>query len=513
MTRAIVISAALFLLTLGVFSQVRTFDFVNYDDNIFITQNPYVQEGLTKKGVLWAFTTPYTGTAVMPLAWLSHMLDITLYGLSPGGHHITNLLIHALNTVLLFMVLNLMTGAPWVSAFTAALLSVHPLQAEPVAWISERKGLLCAFFWLSTMLSYVYYARRPSVLRYLPVICCFIAALLAKPIAITLPVALLLVDYWPLNRKIDKNILIEKVLLFLLSGAIGLYTYQVQRAWNVDAFFNVIPLTQRVANVFISYVMYLYHTLVPLSLSPIYVFQDSFSALQGKLSFIAVICISAASIVLIRRMPYFFTGWFWYLVVLSPVAGLAQVGYQSMADRYMYLPLIGLSIAVATGASEGLKHLAARKIILSVGAAIILITSAYLTVRQTAFWRDDISLFNRAASVTKNNFIAYFNLGSAYLSLADYDQALRCYNKAIEIKPSYERAYVNAGFVLLNKNMPREASQYFARASELDPADPAAYFGLGQALIAVGSNAQAVEYFRKALAVDPNYAPAKEFVR
>ncbi|MBF0517902.1 MAG: hypothetical protein HQK97_12490 [Nitrospirae bacterium] len=214
MARPIVISVALVVMTLSVFSQVRTFNFVNYDDNLYVTDNPYVRDGLTKKGVMWALSTAYTGNR-QPLTWLSHMLDITLYGLRPAGHHVTNILIHAANTVFVFIVLNLMLGQPWVSAFVAALFAVAPIHVETAAWVSERKGLLSAFFWLSAMLFYARYVKTPSVLRYLPVLLCFIASLLSKPIAIMLPVALLLVDYWPLHRRINSRLFLEKIPLFV----------------------------------------------------------------------------------------------------------------------------------------------------------------------------------------------------------------------------------------------------------------------------------------------------------
>ncbi|MEO5359692.1 MAG: tetratricopeptide repeat protein [Nitrospirota bacterium] len=512
MARSVVISAALFLMTLAVFSQVRIFNFVNYDDNLFITENPYVRDGLTRKSVTWAFTTPYTGTAVMPLAWLSHMLDITLYGLKPAGHHMTNVLIHAANTVLVFIVLDLMTGLPWRSAFVAALFSVHPLHVEAVAWVSERKGLLSAFFWLSTMWCYVYYVKKPSVWKYLSVIVCFSASLLSKPIAIVLPVVLALIDYWPLKRKINRQIFMEKTPLFLLSVVAGIFTYRVQRAWNVDEFFNVLPFTERLSNAFISYVMYLYKTLVPLSLSPIYIVHDTVNMTHGILAAVFITVVSAASIILIKRSPYFFVGWFWYLTVLMPVAGLAQVGYQAMADRYAYLPLIGIFIIISQAVGDGLQKAAGRVVILSISVAI-LTACTYLSIRQTAHWRDDISLFSRAASVTQDNFIAYFNLGSAYLAKGNEDEALSNYKKSIAIKPSFEKPYVNAGFILLNRNKAHEASLYFAKASELDPGNPASYHGMGLALMSAGRREEALNYFRKALAVDPNFGPAKEYVR
>jgi tetratricopeptide (TPR) repeat protein len=447
------------------------------------------------------------------MAWLSHMLDITVYGFNPGGHHITNILIHGANTVLLFIVLNSMTGSPWGSAFIAALFSLHPLHVETAAWVSERKGLLSAFFWFGAMPFYVYYVRKPSVLRYLPVLFCFICALLSKPIAVMLPVVLLLVDYWPLGRKMSKYVLSEKIPLFLLSAIMGVLTYQAQRDWNTGEFFNVLPFTQRLANAVISYFTYLYNTIIPISLSPIYVFQESFGVFQAVVSAAVIIGISAASIISIKRVPYVFVGWFWYLAVLLPVAGLAQVGYQSMADRYTYLPLIGVFAAITAAAGEGTRNMARRKVILSVAAAVILTASAYLSIRQTAYWRDDISLFNRAAIVTRNNFIAYFNLGSAYLNIGMEDEALRCYKESIAIKPAYEKAYVSAGFVLLRKNMAREASLYFAKASELDPGDPVSFYGMGLVSMSRGSREEALVYFRKALSVDPNFAPAKEFVR
>ncbi|MBF0487562.1 MAG: hypothetical protein HQK98_05315 [Nitrospirae bacterium] len=512
MGRAVAVSAALLIMALGVFSEVRTLQFVNYDDNLYVTENPYVRDGLTKKGVLWAFTTAYTGNR-QPITWLSHMLDITIYGLNPTGHHITNILIHGANTVLLFILLNLMTGSLWRSAFVAALFCVHPLHVETAAWISERKGLLSAFFWLSAMLFYVSYVKKPSVLRYLPVLFCFIASLLSKPIAVMLPVALLLFDYWPLGRKISRQIVIEKIPFFLLSAIMGVLTYQAQRDWNVEEFFNVLPFTQRLGNAFISYSMYVYNTVLPLSLSPIYVYHDTINISQAVLCAAVVISVSAASVVFIKRTPYFFVGWFWFLSVLLPVAGFAQVGYQSMADRYSYLPLIGLFIVIATAAGQWAVGGARRGVILCIAAVAILTAFSYISVRQTAYWRDDISLFKRAANVTPSNFIALFNLGSAYLSRGNEDDALANYNKSIAIKPSYEKPYVSAGFIMLHKNRPSEASLYFAKATDLDPGDPVPVYGTGLVLVGMGRRDDALVYFRKALSIDPNFGPAKEYIR
>ncbi|MCG6553303.1 MAG: tetratricopeptide repeat protein [Candidatus Magnetominusculus sp. LBB02] len=512
MIRSSIISAALFMMTLGVFSEAGQFRFIHYDDNLFVVENPYIHDGLTKKGVIWAFTTPYTGTAVMPLAWLSHMLDITIYGLRPGGHHMSNILIHSANTVLLFSVLRLMTSSLWQSAFIAALFSLHPLHVETAAWISERKGLLSAFFWLGTMLFYIYYVKRTSYLRYLPVLLCFIASLLSKPIAIMLPAALLLMDYWPLGRTIDRRIVIEKIPMFLLSAVAGAFTYQVQKGWNRDDFFNVVPFSERLGNAFVSYAMYLYHTFVPVSLSPIYVFSDTLNITQAVCSAAVVVAVTAASIVFIKRMPYFFVGWFWYLALLLPVSGLAQVGYQSMADRYTYLPLIGVFTAVTAAISEKTRGIYRREVILSIGAAAILIACAIVSHRQAAYWRNDISLFGRAADATHDNFIAYYNLGSAYLNTGNEDEALAYYKKSIAIKPAYEKPYVSVGFVLLHKDMAHEASLYFTKAAALDPHDPAPVYGMGLTLMRSGRAEVAQDYFNKALSIDPNFAPAKELV-
>jgi protein O-mannosyl-transferase len=347
---------ALVLVNVAVFGAVRHFDFVTWDDPPYVTENPIVRAGLTWSGVVWAFTTAH-GPYWHPLTWLSHMLDVQLYGLHAGGHHLTNLVLHVSNSVLLLLLLRRMTGALWKSAAVAALFAVHPLHVESVAWVAERKDVLSTLFWILTMWAYLTYARRPGAGRYAAVLLVFALALMAKPMVVTLPLILLLLDVWPLGRVSLSwhRLVLEKTPMFALSAAAGVATIVVQQRVGALAAITSVTPGLRVANALVSYGNYLAKTLWPARLAALYPYPQSLPAWPWLLTCgFGLAAISVAAVRLAPRRPYLMMGWFWYLLTLLPVIGLVQVGPQAMVDRFTYVPLVGVFVIVVWGASDAL---------------------------------------------------------------------------------------------------------------------------------------------------------------
>jgi len=381
---------ALALVTFVAFVQVGHNDFINYDDAEYVTENEKVQKGLNIESFVWAFTTGHASNW-HPLTWLSHMLDCQLYGLSPAGHHLTNLFLHLLNTLLLFGVLKTMTRAVWPSAFAAVLFAVHPLHVESVAWIAERKDVLSAFFWMLTMAAYLRYTKHPCIVRYLPVVFAFALGLMTKPMLVTLPFVLLLLDYWPLKRlqfgrinipesQSHKRLILEKIPLFTLAAISSVITCIVQQSGGAMGGNEVLTVGVRLANALVSYVGYIHKMIYPKGLAVLYPHPlDGVGLWQPVVSFIILAVISAGVIFASRKRRYLATGWFWYLGTLIPVIGLVQVGSQAMADRYTYLPSIGIFIILAWGIPELLARWRCRKVIPAVLAGIVLVACSGLS--------------------------------------------------------------------------------------------------------------------------------------
>ncbi len=500
----IIICIFLIVASLVVYWQITNHEFINYDDGIYVTENPHVQSGLTFKSIKWAFTT---GRAANwhPVTWLSHMLDIELYGLNPMGHHWMNLQIHIINSILLFIVLKMMTGAVWKSAFVAALFALHPLHVESVAWISERKDVLSTVFWILSMWGYVRYVMQPDKKRYFFLILFFILGLMAKPMLVTLPFVLLLLDFWPLSRFQSKTIaglIREKLPLFALSAASCIITFFVQKNSGAVVSAEIFPLILRIANTFISYVSYLEKTLWPQNLTLLYPYPDILPLGRAILSGLLLLCISAVIFLARKRCPYLVTGWLWYIGTLVPVIGLVQVGPQCMADRYTYIPLIGIFIILTWGISDISARWQHRKILLLLSSVTVLLSISICTWFQTHYWQNSKTIFTHTLNITKNNSIAHYELGMAYDHVGKLNEAVLNYNEALKIDPRYAQAHHNLGIVLIRQGNTEAAIYHYNQALQIDPNYSKAYYNLAKAYMKLNKIESAIHYFQEALNID-----------
>jgi protein O-mannosyl-transferase len=442
----LIIYFVLAVVTFAVFWQVNQFDFVNLDDDVYITDNSHIRSGIMPDGLHWAFCTTYA-EFWHPLTWLSLIFDYQLYGLNAGGYHLTSLILHILSTLLLFRLFNRMTGTVWKSAFVAALFALHPLHVESVAWISERKDVLSTFFWMLTLSLYVYYTEKPAIIRYLLVLFSFALALMSKSMVVTLPLIIILLDYWPLGRFKSKkgNFLLwqlrEKTIFFVLSGFFVIITLIAQQ----NTAKTIFPLGSRLANSAVSFVIYLEKTFWPYNLTVFYPFPEHIPLWQVLGSILLIIMISAPVVLMAKRLPYLFTGWLWYIITILPVIGIIQVGNHAMADRYTYLPSVGIGVMLAWGLpllfqSEN----SSKKILLPVSITAIAIM-AVLAWQQCGYWKNNISLYKHALLVTKNNELAHHNLATALSKEGKLHEAIDHYNEAIHINPYIAESYFNRG--------------------------------------------------------------------
>jgi hypothetical protein len=528
----ILICLLLTIATLAAFWEVQDHGFVNFDDDFYIFENLHVIEGLTSKNIKWAFSTLYEGFW-MPLTWLSHMLDCELYGLNPKGHHLNNLLLHIVNTLLLFLALRKMTKALWQSAFIAALFALHPLHVETVAWVTERKDVLSTFFWMITMWTYAHYTERPGFGRYIMVFIFFSFGLMAKPMLVTLPFALLLLDYWPLGRlRLKKSsihdhfqasksphggiklfspvsLVLEKIPLIILSGVLGSLTFFAERGVGALPSLDSFPLGVRIANALVSYMSYIIKMIWPLHLTVFYPHpgMPPWWQVVGALLLLGVISIFV--IKRARQHPYLPVGWLWYLGTLVPVIGLIQVGGHSMADRYTYVPLIGLFIILSWGIPYLLKRFTYKKIICSTLAGLWLLFLFVNTHVQVLHWRNSITLFTHALNVTSDNYLAHNNLAYALAQKGDLEGAIRHISEALRIKPNYIEPHYNLGAVLARQGKLEEAIKEFLWVLERDPNSAGANYNLGLALTELARYEEAIPHFVKALEAKPDYAEAR----
>lgn len=514
------ICVALAGITWTVFGQTLRYDFINYDDNLYVYENPNIVSGLTRPAILWAFTHAHAGNW-HPLTSLSHMLDCQVFGLNAGGHHLTNVLLHTLAVVLLFLFLLQVTGAPWRSAFVAAVFAVHPLRVESVAWIAERKDVLSAVFFMLTLLAYARYASgERSLLRYFLVALSFALGLMAKPMLVTLPLILLLLDYWPLRRfgsqssGKDANfarrstffrLVAEKIPLFLLSVLFSLLTLWAQRAYMRST--TEISLILRVENAIVSYVRYLRQLLWPADLAPFYPHPKALLPLL--LVIVAAVLLVAISAVVLcygRKRPYLITGWGWYVIMLLPVIGLVQVGEQALADRFTYLPQIGIVLAITwivADAIAGVRQLRRFVAFIAVAVAVALAWCAY---HQTRHWRNSESISLRALAVTENNDLVHNNLGSVWQKSGRIDDAIREYQAALKITPESPLARNNLGSAFFEQGKVAEAIQEFRRVLSYHPQSFTGHFNLASALLKSGRVTEAIGEYEKALAIQPEFA-------
>ena len=512
----------LIVLTAVVFWPVRTFDYVNYDDGDYVTANPHVQSGLSKANLVWAFTTGHASNW-HPLTWLSHQLDWQLFGSRPGPQHVVNLAFHALNAVLLFLVLRRMTGAHWLSAIVAVLFSVHPLRAESVAWISERKDVLSGLFFFLTLGAYGEYARGRAerrlnwqrlLLWYSLALICFGLGLMSKPMLVTVPFLLLLLDYWPLARwRLDRpglaallRLVVEKTPFLALAAASSVITFVVQRRGGAVS--TSLSLSDRIANALVSYVRYIGKTIWPIDLSVLYPHPGHWPMWEVLAAVGVLLLISLTVLLQSRRRPYLAVGWLWFVGCLVPVIGLVQVGIQSMADRYMYLPGIGLLILGTWAIGEVERNWTAAQRPVMAGLGLLLLACACLSRHQVGFWHDSQTLFQRAVDVTTDNYLAYNNLGYYLSGKGDLARAKECYRKSLAINPSYPDALNNLGFALAGEGNYAQAIPLYKAALLVSPNQPEIYNNLGNALSESGHLNEAIEQYQTALRVQPHHAEA-----
>jgi len=501
-----------FLLTaviLAVYWQVNQFDFINFDDNIYITNNPIIQSGLSLEGFHWAFGSKYFGLW-NPLVWLSFMLEYQFYGLHAGGYHLTNLILHILSTLLLFWLMNRMTGKIWKSAFVAALFALHPLHVESVAWIAERKDVLSALFWMLTLCLYVCYTEKPVTKRYLLVIFGFILALLSKPMVLTLPAIMILLDYWPLKRFESRKEewiqwqLKEKLPFFILSAILVFITFHSPGS-SVDD--KNIPLISRLANAPVAFVAYLGKTFWPHDMAIFYPFSEHIPLWQIGGAVSLIIMTSVAAIIWMKRLPHFFVGWLWYTITILPVIGIFQIGNFSMTDRYHYLPSIGIAMMLAWSVPLLFSGTDVRKKILFPAGIVFLAILTCLSWKQCSSWRNNSELWNHALNVTKDNYMAHNNLASALLEKGNDNKAMYHYKKAIGIN-NYSPAHYNMGIIYYRLGQYQQSIDSFNQAIRITPDYAAAYFNLGIVYSSMGQVQHALGSYSEAIRIMPNHANA-----
>jgi tetratricopeptide (TPR) repeat protein len=554
---------ALVAITWFIFGQTLRHDFVDFDDHIYVYQNPVINRGLSLAGVFGAFTRPHAGNW-HPLTTISHMLDCQLFGLKAGGHHFTNVLLHTIAVLLLFFVLKQMTGAFWPSAFVAAVFAIHPLHVESVAWVSERKDALSAVFFMLTLGAYVRYARRRSVGRYLTVASCLALGLMSKPMLVTVPFVLLLLDYWPLNRirgqksavtgqktqvsgqwSVVSGLVMEKIPLLALCVASCIATLLVKHYAKTSI--DQLPLTWRLSNAVVSYVAYIWQMFWPTQLAPFYPHPNNQLPLwQILLASVFLIAVSVLAIRWRKERPYILTGWFWYIGMLVPVIGLVQVGEQARADRYTYLPQIGLYVLIVWGAtnlivstmirhsdwrsgamgprplsrgSSGVRaqrpHDSGYRPLYAAIMAALLITLSWRAFAQTSYWQNSETLWNHTLAVNPANDMAHTNLGYLFLRRSDFDQAISHFEKALEIRSSHAFGHYKRGGALIENNLAAalthkglldEAIDHYEKAAKMRPDYGDAYLNLGSILFGQGRTDEAIALWRKAAATLPEDA-------
>ena len=516
---------ALSLTTLAVYLPVRNHDFIDFDDYLYVTDNSNVQAGLTWHGIKWAFTTTQAYNW-HPLTWISHMLDCQLYGLNPAGHHFTNVLFHIINTLFLFMLLRLLTGSLWRSAFVAALFALHPLHVESVAWVSERKDVLSTFFWMLTIWCYIRYVHRPCFANYLPIALALALGLMAKQMLVTLPLVLLLLDYWPLQRftwpgqnqntcecsfgaASFSRCFLEKLPLLTLSAVASVIVFLVQSEAGLVKDTIDIPVVYRLGNTLVAYAKYIIKMFWPVNLGILYPHpRANLSLWRVIVAACFLISVFIEAIWSCRTRKWLIVGWLWYLGTLVPVIGIVQVGVQAMADRYTYIPFIGLFIIIAWGAVDIVGKLRCAKIVLTTVAVIVLSGSMALTSLQLPHWKNTVTLYKHTAAVIPNNDLLSYNLGWALMYRGKYGEAIEPFAETLRITPDFAGAHNNLGYVLAQQDKIDEAITHYELELQIKPDNVRAHVNLGEALAQQGKLNEAIEHFTEALQIEPDFINA-----
>ncbi len=509
--KSFVTALALFAGTFLLYLPARANGFVDYDDGSYITKNPEVLAGMTRDGLRWALAEFHSANW-HPLTWLSHMLDVELFGLDAGRHHLMNAGLHALNAALLFLFLAAATRGFWPSVAVAVLFAAHPLRVESVAWASERKDVLSSAFFFAALLAYTSYVKRRGALRYVLVAGLFGLGLLAKPMLVTLPLLLLLLDLWPFGRwqrEPWRRLALEKAPLVLLALASALVTIAAQQAGEALRTFEALPLATRVANAFLAYAAYVARSVWPRSLAIFYphpgLVYDDYTpwSLLTCAAALAIVAVSGLAVLHAKRRPWFFVGWFWYLIMALPVIGILQVGAQWMADRYAYLPTIGLYLAVVFGIAR-LFPTPRGQAFLGFAGVVLAALFARGTLKQLAIWKNTRTLFEHALAVTERNYVAHMNLGILEHHEGHLDAAEAHYLAALEIAPRAADAHSNLGGLYYSRDAYQEARTHLERALEIDPSFTKARLNLGLVRRELGDREGALSEFRSALARKPD---------
>ena len=514
----VVICVFLVLATLIVYRGIQHYAFTNYDDNLYVTENLHIQKGFSSENLKWAIHATHSFNW-HPLTWLSHTLDVELYGLDAGGHHLTNVLFHMVNAVLLFVLLKGMTGALWPSAFVAALFALHPLHVESVAWISERKDVLSTFFGLLTLISYKQYTQQRSRAGYMLALLFFILGLMAKPMLVTLPFVLLLLDYWPLGRmkfystfRLESSgkasrifsLLLEKIPFFILTAASCVVTYYAQQSGGAVKTFDMLPMALRISNAMVSYVAYMGKMFWPARLAIFYPYPDSYAVWKMLAAAALLLGIFILVIIQIRRRPYLAVGWLWYFGTLVPVIGLVQVGNQALADRYTYVPLIGLFIMIAWGGAEIVGRWRLKPVFVALAAGSLLAALMVTSRIQVGHWANDITLYSHALKTTEENAKVHNNLAVALMDRGRYDEALYHMTAVVNLDPGNPISINNLGCLQMRQGLYEEAMRNFGRALDLYPSYWKPHQNLATALMRTGKTDEAIAHYQLALDLSPD---------
>jgi hypothetical protein len=523
------IALGLVAVILAVYAQVMSHQFIILDDKRYILENPIVKQGLTLTGIAWAFTT-FHAANWHPLTWLSHMLDCQMFGLNAGGHLVVNVLIHSSNTLLLFLFLRRVTGARWQSAIVAALFALHPLHVESVAWIAERKDMLSTFFGLLSLLAYVRYVEAPSWKRYALVAVALALGLMAKPMLVTWPFVLLLLDYWPLHRfqwppgtgivgffRALVPLVREKLPLFCLAAASMVITLIAQSQGGAVRTFVQVPVSLRLSNAIVSYAKYLFRTVWPSELAVYYPFSRTGVPVWEVVC--AIVLLTTISVFAVRQAkerPYLLMGWLWFVGTLIPVIGLVQVGGAAMADRYHYVPSIGLFVAIVFGLSDFARSFRVDRVVTGAVTVIALSIFACLTAVQIGRWRNSATLFEYAESLVPDNRMIENNLGTILGESGRYDEAAAHFAKALRTEPDFLEVIsdaeirTNVGLLLVRQGKLAEAMEQLNEALRLNPNSAETHEALGAALAMSGKAEQSITHFLAALRIRPDWALARD---